>query len=120
MEESSSLATQLAEARARIVRLEQELSERDKQLESVIIDSDKDIVDLRKSFDIETLRRSRVMSEHNPTSCVSCSQLKEEIKKYQAQWNTISKHFHQVPNLLDSMITRTDNLVNSITRLGDR
>lgn len=117
----ANLTAQLADARARILKLERELSDRDKQLEAVITDCDKDIVDLRRSFEVDTLRRSRVLNEqisHQP--CSACAELKEEIKKYQSQWETISKHFHQVPGLLDSMISRTDSLVNNITKLAHR
>lgn len=117
--DTSSLLAQLAEAKARILKLEQELSDRDRELEAVITDCDKDIVDLRKSFEIESLRKSQVIS--NPKQnfpCPTCTHLKEEIHKYQQQWTTISQHFHQVPGLLDSMITRTDNLVNNISRIG--
>lgn len=117
--DASVLAAQLSEARVRILKLEQELSERDRQLEAVITDCDKDIVDLRRSYEVDSLRRSKTLPPKN-TPCTACAELREEIRKHQGQWETISKHFHQVPGLLDSMITRTDSLVNNITKLTNR
>ena len=142
--DSSSLNEQLQSALGRIAKLEQELNDRDRQLEVVITDHDQDIVDLRRSFEVdmfknpplappratpfgdkpvsESVRWSidsvRLGAEENraPDDCQNCMDMRKKLKQYQRQWREISKNFRQVPTLLEGMITRTDNLVNTITK----
>ena len=110
----------------RISKLETELNDRDQQLESVIIEHDKDIVDLRKSFEMETFKKPPLhpgrwsmesvrLSDDN--HCQECERLKKQVRMYQRQWKEMSKHFKQVPALLEGMIARTDTLVNNITQI---
>jgi hypothetical protein len=127
--------TELDVALERIAKLEEELNDRDRQLEAIISDHDQDIVDLRKSFEMEafkkpplhpnTLRQStdslrQSFSGHNENetvgNCQECVRLKKQLHQYQKQWKEMSKHFRQVPTLLEGMIKRTDTLVNNITR----
>jgi phage shock protein A len=140
---SSSAPGELAAALARIASLEEELNDRDRQLEAVITDHDKDIVDLRKSFEMEGSFKKpplhpnsgNLMStsgdqhrwsldsvrlshdENNASQCRECDRLKKQLKQYQKQWREMSKHFSQVPALLEGMIRRTDNLVNNIAKI---
>jgi hypothetical protein len=133
----------LEAALARIASLEEELNDRDRQLEAVITDHDKDIVDLRKSFEMEAFKKpplhpnstSNLVVQDNPQhrwslesvrlshdensglNCQECARLKKQLKQYQKQWREMSKHFSQVPSLLEGMIRRTDNLVNNITKI---
>lgn len=119
---------ELQAALDRISKLEAELNDRDQQLESVIIEHDKDIVDLRKSFEMETFKKPPLhpgrwsmesvrLSNDEPPQCKECEQLRKQIRMYQRQWKEMSKHFKQVPALLEGMIQRTDTLVNNITQI---
>ena len=118
---------ELANALARISVLESELNDRDQQLESVILEHDKDLVDLRKSFEIETFRKPPLhparwsmesvrLSNYEPPQCKECLKLKKQLRMHQKQWREMSKHFKQVPALLENMIQRTDTLVHNITQ----
>ena len=120
MAQSPELATPLA----RVASLEAELNDRDQQLESVIMGHDKDIVDLRKSFEMEAFRKpplhpgSSVRFSHEDLSaCKECERMRKQIRMYQKQWREMSKHFKQVPALLEGMILKTDTLVNNITQI---
>lgn len=115
----------------RIAMLEAELNDRDQQLEAVIMDHDKDIVDLRKSFELVkkpplhpnsdphrwSMESVRLSHDEN-APCQECMRLKKQLRQYQRQWREMSKHFKQVPALLDGMIQRTDTLVNNITKIN--
>lgn len=130
-------AAELEEALARIGKLEEELNDRDRQLEAIIMDHDQDIVDLRKSFEMEAFKKPplypstslRLSVDRNRQSiesvslscdenkeCKECVKLKKQLKQYQKQWKEMSKHFRQVPQLLEGMIQRTDALINNITK----
>ena len=132
---------ELQDALARIAKLEEELNDRDKQLEAAITDHDKDIVDLRKSYEVDGLRKPplhpssgvlfnshdqtrwsmdsvRLSGDENAAGgspCQECVKMKKQLRQYQRQWKEMSKHFRQVPVLLEGMIQRTDTLVNNIT-----
>ena len=122
---------ELQAARARIATLEAELNDRDQQLEAVIMEHDRDIVDLRKSFEMVkkpplhpnsepqwwSMESVRLSHDEN-AQCQECIRLKKQLRQYQRQWREMSKHFKQVPALLDGMIQRTDTLVNNITKLN--
>lgn len=132
---SDNAPGELAAALARIASLEEELTDRDRQLEAVITDHDRDIVDLRKSFEMEISKKPPLhpghvvndqhrwsldsvrLSQNDPSDCPECIRLKKQLREYQKQWREISKHFSQVPALLEGMIRRTDNLVNNITKI---
>jgi hypothetical protein len=130
-------AAELEAALARIGKLEEELNDRDRQLEAIIMDHDQDIVDLRKSFEMEAFKKPplhpstnlRLSVDQNRQSiesvslscdenreCKDCAKLKNQLKQYQKRWKEMSKHFRQVPQLLEGMIQRTDALVNNITK----
>jgi len=115
-------------ALARIAALEAELNDRDQQLESVIMGHDKDIVDLRKSFEMEAFRKPPLhpgrmsvesvrLSQDDFGTCKECERMKKQIRIYQKQWREMSKHFKHVPALLEGMIQKTDTLVNNITQI---
>jgi len=126
----------LAKAEARVKELEAELLEKDRLLEVVMCDHDRDIDDLRKSFELgkptmhsskkrmenSTLRasfdqaRQSVDLSQTVGGCKDCAALRKQLRSYQKQWMDISRNFKQVPGLLESMISRTDNLVNNITK----
>jgi hypothetical protein len=124
----------LAKAEAKIKSLEAELLEKDRLLEIVMCDHDRDIDDLRRSFELGSGRISNSTARQQlgarasidqatygldqSSECKECAALRKRIRSYQKQWSEISRNFKQVPGLLDSMITRTDNLVNNITKLN--
>jgi hypothetical protein len=119
----------LTAALDRIAKLEAELNDRDQQLESVIIEHDKDIVDLRKSFEMDfkrpplhpdnrwSMESVRLSHDEAGNACKECERLRKQLRTYQRQWSEMSKHFKQVPALLEGMIQRTDTLVNNITQI---
>jgi hypothetical protein len=131
----------LEDARSRIKTLEAELLEKDRILEVVMNDHDRDIDDLRKSFEMgkPSLAHSRKRSDsHHSVDqtrwsvdsvnlhdlqdqgiCKDCVSLKKQLRAYKKQWAEINRNFQQVPSLLESMITRTDNLVTNITKLSN-
>jgi peptidoglycan hydrolase CwlO-like protein len=132
---SADPSAELAAAQARISKLEAELNDRDQQLESCILEHDKDLVDLRKSFEMEAFKKPplpphsglfdphrwsmesvRLSHEEPPHMCQECVKLKKQLRTYQKQWQEMRKHFKQVPALLESMIQRTDTLVTNITQ----
>ena len=118
-------SAELKAALARIATLEAELNDRDQQLESVIMGHDKDIVDLRKSFEMEAFRKPPLhpgtlglsLSHDDPVGCRECERMRKQMRIYQKQWREMSKHFKQVPALLEGMIMKTDTLVNNITQI---
>ena len=132
----------LEKAQSRIKTLEAELLEKDRILEVVMNDHDRDIDDLRKSFEMgkpsmAAHARKRSDSHHSvdqtrwsvdsvnlhdpqdPGACKDCVALKKQLRSYKKQWAEINRNFQQVPSLLESMITRTDNLVTNITKLSN-
>jgi hypothetical protein len=138
----SSDSGALAKAHERIRTLEAELLEKDRILEVVMCDHDRDIDDLRKSFEmgkppLPPLSRKRADSQQSvdqtrwsvdsgalheqsdQTACKECIALKKQLRAYKKQWAEINRNFKQVPSLLESMITRTDNLVTNITKLSN-
>lgn len=133
LEESNALI----KAQERIKTLEAELLEKDRILEVVMCDHDRDIDDLRKSFEMgkPPLGPSGNKQQHDQTrwsmdsvnlheqsehgACKECIVLKKQLRAYKKQWAEINRNFKQVPSLLESMITRTDNLVTNITKLSN-
>lgn len=131
----------LAKAYERIRTLEAELLEKDRILEVVMCDHDRDIDDLRKSFEMgkpplppprkrsdsqQSVDQTRwsvdSVSLHDQAeqiTCKDCVALKKQLRAYKKQWADINRNFKEVPALLESMINRTDNLVTNITKLSN-
>ena len=131
---------QLRQALNRIAKLEEELNDRDRQLEAVITDHGQDIVDLRKSFEVEMFKKPPLAPKSRQSlngqvgaesvgwsmesvrfntsenfQCTNCIDMQKQMRLYQKQWSEICRNFRQVPSLLEGMINRTDGLVNNIT-----
>lgn len=115
---NDKLKDQLQHALARVAKLEEELNDRDRQLEVVITDHDQDIVDMRKSFEVEMFKKPslRASIDLARDECPHCAEMQKLLKIYQKQWSEINRNFRQVPKLLEGMIARTDKLVCNITK----
>jgi len=124
----TDLNSQLQEANRRVASLESELRQRDRQLEEMVTEHDRDIVDIRQSIDFEHRKSINAIplpprvdiTQRDKTDCVECAVLKDRLKKARHQWKQISKHFREVPALLDSMINRTDAMVTGIVSAEPR
>ena len=141
LEGAGDTSSALAKAYERIKTLEAELLEKDRILEVVMCDHDRDIDDLRKSFEMgkpplpPTRKRADSQQSVDQTrwsvdsislhdqaeqlGCKECAALKKQLRAYKKQWADINRNFKQVPSLLESMILRTDNLVTNITKLSN-
>ena len=75
--------------KVQLVKMKELLKEKDRLIETLLLERDAEVIDLRKSY--------------FEKKCDKCENLKEK-------WKKIHKNFQEVPNLLQAMINRTNKL----------